>query len=97
MPEEFKEGSVDHRGIFLDREKKERFEDLSGKSYIENLRNFISIGSDRVINGYRLILCEKKKKRKERNRMKSKVLKLANFKIGDGRIVDEIVQKNCII
>lgn len=50
-----------------------------GKSYIENLRNFISIGSDRVINGYRMILCEKnKEKKKRKNGIKSKVLKLEN-------------------
>lgn len=49
----------------------------SEKSYIENLRNFISIGSDRVINGYRMILCEKNKgKEKRKNGMKWKVLKL---------------------
>lgn len=53
-----------------------------GKSYIENLRNFISIGSDRVINGYRMILCEKnKEKKKRKNGIKSKVLKLENWLI----------------
>lgn len=72
-----------------------------GKSYIENLRNFISIGSDRVINGYRMILCEKnkeKKKEKERDKIKSfEIGKLANFKIGNERTIDKIIQKNCII
>lgn len=53
-----------------------------GKSYIENLRNFISIESDRVINGYRMILCEKnKEKKKRKNGIKSKVLKLENWLI----------------